>query len=250
MQRIRSSYRHAFTLIELLVVISVIALLIALLLPALEGARTAARISLCGSNIRQLQLGAVMHAEDNDGLLFRHPDLSTASSDAWDFNTVHVLRPSDPDNVSFLPYFSGSKEFFYCPANPFFTKDALWPWSDGTSVIISYANLANINPVYPGTSSPLIPSQQELFGYSVAQTINDDPKLGLWADRTQWAGAPRYDWWWIYNHPGIVARNYEHDGRPDGEWVVRLGGSADWITDFTVEVKRRVEIQPGWFVSF
>ena len=58
--------RHrAFTLIELLVVISIIALLIALLLPALGQSRTSARISICGSNLRQLGVANESYFIDN-----------------------------------------------------------------------------------------------------------------------------------------------------------------------------------------
>jgi len=53
-----------FTLIELLVVISIIALLIALLLPALNGARDAARTTLCLAN--QRQIGIAVHAYGGD----------------------------------------------------------------------------------------------------------------------------------------------------------------------------------------
>jgi prepilin-type processing-associated H-X9-DG protein len=64
----RSSSPHrfdpAFTLIELLVVIGLIALLIGILLPALGASREASRLSVCGSNARQLQLSNDLYATD------------------------------------------------------------------------------------------------------------------------------------------------------------------------------------------
>jgi len=60
---------NGFTLIELLVVISVIALLIALLLPALNGAREAARRIKCGSGLHQLALAHTAYATDHQGVL-------------------------------------------------------------------------------------------------------------------------------------------------------------------------------------
>ncbi len=60
--------RRGFTLIELLVVIAIIAILAAILFPVFARAREKARQTSCLSNIKQLNLGFQMYAQDYDEL--------------------------------------------------------------------------------------------------------------------------------------------------------------------------------------
>ncbi|NUL81565.1 MAG: prepilin-type N-terminal cleavage/methylation domain-containing protein [Armatimonadetes bacterium] len=58
--------RRGFTLIELLVVIAIIAILAAILFPVFTQARESARLTQCGSNMRQLGTAWMMYAQDWD----------------------------------------------------------------------------------------------------------------------------------------------------------------------------------------
>ena len=67
MERLKS-----FTLIELLVVVAIIAVLVAILLPALSEARESAKRTVCASRLRQIGIGMLMYANQNNGNFVTH----------------------------------------------------------------------------------------------------------------------------------------------------------------------------------
>ncbi len=116
--------RYGFTLIELLVVIAIIAILAGLLLPTLAAAKEKAKRTGCVSDLKQIALGIVMYAQDNEDKLPTLKFRDTANPQ-YPYEMMRYSAPgtfdSDggPYNLGLLWSKGVIKEgkIFYCPSN-------------------------------------------------------------------------------------------------------------------------------------
>lgn len=136
-------FNKGFTLIELLVVIAIIGILAGILLPVLSRARESARKTQCASNVKQLGMGLIMYANENNE--------SFPSSSA---NAMLSLNMLWPDYVS-------DPRTFNCPSDTFVTT----------------ATNAGI------TTADAFEADECSYGYDYTHTQADDADVALAADR-------------------------------------------------------------------
>lgn len=140
-----------FTLIELLIVIGIIGLLAGILLPVLSRAKESARRTQCASNMRQIGMGLIMYANENEDVFPR------------DTTTV-VERPAMRSfNLLFNTYVSDNR-IFKCPSD----------------VTVTNATNAGMSPA---TADDSFDQTECSYGYDFTHTQADDAGVALASDR-------------------------------------------------------------------
>jgi prepilin-type N-terminal cleavage/methylation domain-containing protein/prepilin-type processing-associated H-X9-DG protein len=186
-----SRTRSGFTLIELLVVIAIIAILAAILFPVFARARAKAQQNSCLSNVKQLSLGFLMYASDNNDLM-----------PPWSMSCWAAL---------IQPYIKNS-QIYRCPSNPMVTGsatcDATYPCDYG----IPWCS----HPWFPMTSLTATPFPAERFLVGdatswqmywngahnyISDRHNEGANLGFWDGHAKWMAKKAVPPW--NNPPGL-----------------------------------------------
>ena len=88
--------RADFTLIELLVVIAIIAILAGMLLPALNKARSQARVSACTNNLKQIVIGFNNYINDYNEYFPADRTASSGNTGIWCYMLTSITKDIKP----------------------------------------------------------------------------------------------------------------------------------------------------------
>jgi prepilin-type processing-associated H-X9-DG protein len=108
--RMQRSNRNAFTIMEVVIAAAITVLLMGLLLPALGRAREIGRRTKCLSNMRQLSVGVMTYAAENNGQLPPYIYKATKVGAGWTFSVKTSWSMADMG-------MTGKPDILRCPSD-------------------------------------------------------------------------------------------------------------------------------------
>ena len=220
--------RRGFTLIELLVVIAIIAILAAILFPVFARARENARRASCQSNMKQLGLGLMQYAQDNDSRLLKMQNNWAVGGQVF---------------LPLFPYIK-SDQIFRCPSAP---ANRSGYNVSGTGAGISGSYMYGVTYGVPseqnwGSRRSIAMAQGDDAGFGAGQyigttLIDNFPQASLQCafaeTRHNTNYYEDYGWGWDnFSGLGFPSSPYNYKTRHfDGSNYAYLDGHVKWLKD-------------------
>jgi prepilin-type N-terminal cleavage/methylation domain-containing protein len=163
--------KHAFTLVELLVVIAIIAILAALLLPVISSAKARAQRTACLNNLRQINLGVLIYADENSETL---PEQQVNSTNY----ICYFYRELVKGYVGLSRSSSPADKLFICPAEvvtPTYSLPSQDAGADFSSYTFNpYLDGGKVTSILYPVKTLLVMEFPAMFGFSWHQPRSPD----------------------------------------------------------------------------
>ena len=225
-----TTVRSAFTLIELLIVVAIIATLAAILLPALKGGRDRAYTAVCANQLRQINFGFVMYADDYDRC---YPPVlydGTAKTDpAMSFMKTQPAAGGNGYNcwLWLLYPYHHKPEIYICPSAK--NKSAGWTYGMAQG-FASWVSTTGAWSAYcfSGTGTPVGPVRRGNEAYTDRKILIFDGRVGiLGISPAGTSGGGRF----AMGYGGY--QDFQHNGAPrGGPNCLFVDGHVGWMSGF------------------